>query len=465
MTQHEDGPNALLLSAVAKSGMVNASMYERISQMLSNQYSLSNNGGIINFGVAENTLMHQELKDFLKANFELTDLDFSYGDSFFGSTRLFKALAKMFNRYFNPVIPVLPEHIITGAGLSAVIDQVCSLLCDRGDVILIARPYYDGFNADCTSRSGAELIGVDLSSYADLSSPSTLSAFEDTIQKLKSAGKRTRAVVLTTPHNPLGFCYPRETIIAYMRLAEKYNLHLLSDEIYGLSIFDNPHRTRGASPFVSVLAIDATKEAGCNPGRVHLLYGMSKDFCANGLRGACLVTQHNPGLREAFTPTALFMKMSSIADQLWSALLDNDAALDGFISTNRQRLTETYSLCRDFFIKHDIPFIEATAAFFIWIDLNPYLRDVDDNGKRLESPLDKDEDLWQSFLQAGIYIAPGFKYNATESGWFRFTFTVRPDYLKVGLERFERVLHARSRSSASNTGAIIRPLKSKGAKL
>lgn len=37
MEENEGGPNVLLLSAVAKSGMVNAPMYDRISQMLSNQ--------------------------------------------------------------------------------------------------------------------------------------------------------------------------------------------------------------------------------------------------------------------------------------------------------------------------------------------------------------------------------------------------------------------------------------------
>jgi 1-aminocyclopropane-1-carboxylate synthase len=28
-----------------------------------------------------------------------------------------------------------------------------------------------------------------------------------------------------------GFCYPRETLIAYCRFAEKHNLHLIVDEI------------------------------------------------------------------------------------------------------------------------------------------------------------------------------------------------------------------------------------------
>jgi 1-aminocyclopropane-1-carboxylate synthase len=246
----------------------------------------------------------------------------------------------------------------------------------------------DGFNIDTTARSRAILHGVDTGPH-DPSSPETLEAFERDIAQLRAEGKRVRLLILCNPHNPLGFCYPRETLLAYMRFAERHDLHLLSDEIYALSLFDNPNAA-ATTPFTSVLAIDPLKEAECNPARIHMAYGMSKDFCSNGLRGgecaryihfprwetspysrrqfriACLVTQHNPALRQGFTTIVLLMRMSSAADQLWSSILDNDVVLDDFVKTNRKRLTETFTLCRNFFIEHKIPFIEPNAAFFIW---------------------------------------------------------------------------------------------------
>jgi 1-aminocyclopropane-1-carboxylate synthase len=149
--------------------------------------------------------------------------------------------------------------------------------------LLLIFYFTDGFNADTTARTGAELIGVDVSAY-DPSSPNTLDAFEATIQQLKAEGRTTRVLILCNPNNPLGFCYPRETLIAYLQFAERHDLHLLSDEIYALSVFDNP-AVPDPVPFISILAIDAQREAGCDPARVHMLYGMSKDFCANGLRG------------------------------------------------------------------------------------------------------------------------------------------------------------------------------------
>lgn len=139
----------------------------------------------------------------------------------------------------------------------------------------------DGFDTDLGVRAKVRPVGVDVG--PDPTGPSTLGALERELLRLKSEGIATRAVILTNPHNPLGFNYPRETVAAYCRFCEKHDLHLLSDEIYALSQYQN-EKAQGAPQFTSVLSLDVVKEAGCNPARVHVIYGMSKDFCANGLR-------------------------------------------------------------------------------------------------------------------------------------------------------------------------------------
>jgi 1-aminocyclopropane-1-carboxylate synthase len=173
------------------------------------------------------------------------------------------------------------------------------MLCDPGDVFLIARPYYsgcpcgsldlaahavaDGFDGDLTIRAKAEVVGVDVG--PDFASPSTLDAFEEAIRELTQAGKKVRAVMLCNPNNPLGFNYPRETLVAYAAFCERHNLHLVSDEIYALSQFRNIQAgEKERVGFTSILNIDLMKEAGCNPARVHVLYGIAKDFGMNGLR-------------------------------------------------------------------------------------------------------------------------------------------------------------------------------------
>lgn len=58
-----------------------------------------------------------------------------------------------------------------------------------------------------------------------------------------------------------------------MKLCQKHKVHLISDEIYALSIWDNPD-ARDAPKFTSALSIDTT--GVIDPFRVHVLWGMSK---------------------------------------------------------------------------------------------------------------------------------------------------------------------------------------------
>ena len=58
-----------------------------------------------------------------------------------------------------------------------------------------------------------------------------------------------------------------------MRFCQKYRIHLISDEIYALSVWHNAEQP-DAPRFTSVLSIDTTDII--DPGLVHVIWGMSK---------------------------------------------------------------------------------------------------------------------------------------------------------------------------------------------
>lgn len=70
----------------------------------------------------------------------------------------------------------------------------------------------------------------------------------------------------------IGRCYPTETLIEILKFCNKHQIHLISDEIYALCVFDsgNPY----APLFTSVLSL-ATPDL-IDPNLVHVLYGFSK---------------------------------------------------------------------------------------------------------------------------------------------------------------------------------------------
>ena len=141
-----------------------------------------------------------------------------------------------------------------------------------------------GFETSFILRSEAVPVHVqptDRSSQAD----SFIAAYQ---KALTSSKHRVKAVLFCNPHNPRGDLYPREHIEALLQFCETHDLHLISDEIYALSTFNDGGLANGRG-FVSVLQCDL-KKLRVNPARVHMVYSISKDLGSSGLRLVCLTT-------------------------------------------------------------------------------------------------------------------------------------------------------------------------------
>jgi aspartate/methionine/tyrosine aminotransferase len=91
-------------------------------------------------------------------------------------------------------------------------------------------------------------------------------------------------IVLTTLSKPV------DTLKEIARFCSRHNLHLISDEIYANSTFINPFFPE-AIRFRSILSTDM--EGIMDTKLIHVIYGMSKDFCANGLRLGVIQTRNN----------------------------------------------------------------------------------------------------------------------------------------------------------------------------
>ncbi|WVN87327.1 uncharacterized protein L203_102505 [Cryptococcus depauperatus CBS 7841] len=400
-------------------------LIDRFSCLFQDQYdSATNPKGIVSLGVAENYLMQAEciklFENSLQSNFTLLDL--SYGDSLWGSRRITKALSGFYNDWFNPLQEVKPEHIITGVGCSAVLDQLFYTLMDEGEAILLAAPYR------------VRLVPVHIP-LDECFEPGSLRWFEKRYEELIDLRIKVRAVIVCNPQNPLGRTYPRTTLLAYAKFCEERDLHLVSDEIYAMSVYENTS-FKDALPFTSMMSLDIEKEIGIrfDKARLHIVYGMSKDFCANGLRVGSLVSQSNPFLIRVMSNTSMLMKLSSPADIIWSNLLQNKVALTKFITTNCQRLAEAQAFTRKWFEGRGVQVGDSNAGNFIFINLGKSMGFHDAKSEKR---------LFQKLLDGGVYVAPGSAYHYNVAGWYRVTFSVARDNLLVGLDRIEQLLNLR----------------------
>lgn len=73
-------------------------------------------------------------------------------------------------------------------------------------------------------------------------------------------------------YESLGQCYPRETLVALLKFCASKGIHLISDEIYALSVYSRDGD--GSEKFTSLRAVDPS--GIIDPSQVHILHGMSK---------------------------------------------------------------------------------------------------------------------------------------------------------------------------------------------
>jgi len=405
-----------------------------IWEIISNLWDVETNpNGYVSLGVAENSLMHKDLERHLKDNINVPSRAFTYGDGPTGSRRLRKAIARFLTKHLRPIIPLQPEHILVTNGVSSALEHCSWALANPGDAFLLGRPFYGAFPHDLNLRTETELVTVEFGDV-DPMSLEAVSMYEQAMVAAQACGQKIKGLVLCSPHNPLGRCYPKEVLIGYMKFCQKYRINLISDEVYALSVWENNvDKSPPSTDFVSTLSIDLSSLL--DPDLLHVLWGMSKDFGANGLRVGCIISQHNKALISAVLAASGFSYVSSVSEHIVANVLEDDGFTEYYINTNRIRLAEAYKYCVDILIKHKIEYMPgANAAFFLWVNLGQAYMDRHP-GMELNNDKDITEAIMASLLRHKIFLVDGTSSGSERSGWFRVVFSHSQDLVEVGMQR------------------------------
>ncbi len=212
-----------------------------------------------------------------------------------GMRELRIGIADYFKRYN---LEVLPEEVIITQGGSEAILFSMLLLCNPQDEILVFEPFYANYNGLAVA-SGIKLIPVTTDPKEDYHLPKK----EKIIEKI---GNRTRAILVCSPNNPTGTVYTQDEMEMLADIARKYNLYLVSDEVYREFVFDGMKHT-------SALAVA--------PERTILVDSISKRMSACGARIGFVVCKN----REII-PLIIRLAQS----RLCPATIEQYGALEGF---------------------------------------------------------------------------------------------------------------------------------------
>ncbi|KAI2999372.1 hypothetical protein CBS147346_7675 [Aspergillus niger] len=359
----------------------------------------SNPDGIVNLGLAENSLLHRELTDFINSQRLASPHTLTYGDGFSGSKLLQETLCRFLNRHFRPRVALEPTGMLITSGVSNAVECCAWSLFEPGDYVMVGRPYWTTFQHLFGTRAGVKVLEVSFDSV-DPFGEDAAEIYDKACIQAGEEGKRIRGLLLCSPNNPLGKCYPRNVLESLMK----------------------------SVGFTSVLSIQA--EQFMDPSMVHVTWGLSKDLGATGLRIGCLISQHNSAFLASAEGISLFNFPSSLADSTTSALLTSDEYVDSLVALNRRRLAESYRYITEFLQSHKIPFRESNAALFVWVNLGAVAR-----GSNLS-----DDEILERLHAEKIYITSGRTYASEQPGWFRLVFAHSPEVLAEGLRRMIRSL-------------------------
>ncbi|KAL4974705.1 acc synthase [Aspergillus desertorum] len=387
--------------------------------------------GVVSFSNAENFLMHDYIR--IKALPARDNTSLTYHEGPFGSQRLRTAMAGLLNTYFSPASPIESNHIVFANGVTSLNTMCAQCLTDSDtEGILLGQPIYGSFAGDLTTVSGCQSIYTPFGG-ADQFSPPAVAHYEKAVLHAREKGITVRALLICNPHNPLGRCYEKEALEAIFQFCQRYQIHLISDEVYALSTYGGHERQ-----FVSALSIDL-EPLGVDPALIHVLYGMSKDFAVAGLRLGCLISR-NERLLQAMLSISRFHWSPQISCGIATTILEDKGFVHGFLQESQRLLKEHQILATRALEDAKIPYAKGcTAGFFLWIDLS---RCLDDRSTTSEGGWAAEEELSRRLSQIGVEMSSGRAYRNETPGWYRILFSVDRESLKEGLSRIINFYHS-----------------------
>jgi arginine:pyruvate transaminase len=129
-------------------------------------------------------------------------------------------------------IEIAPERVVFFPGAQTALYAVCQVILDAGDEVIVPEPTYVTYEAVIGS-TGATIVNVPL--------PPESGFHLDPADVERAVGPRTRAVILTSPHNPTGAVMTRDEIGAVGEICRRHDLWLVCDEVYAELTFDVEH--------------------------------------------------------------------------------------------------------------------------------------------------------------------------------------------------------------------------------
>lgn len=306
---------------------------------------------------------------------------------------------------YNPV-----DDILVTVGVSEALDLALRTVLSPGDEVIIPTPCYVSY-VPCTTLAGGIPVTV----------PTRMKDnFKLTPELLEAAiTPRTKVLLLCYPNNPTGAVMDRESLLQIAEVVRKYDLLVISDEIYDRLTYNGQHTCFASLPGMK--------------DRTIVLNGFSKAYAMTGWRLG--YAAGHPDFIAAMTKIHQYtMLCAPITAQISAleALRHGQKPMESMVAHyNRRR-----RLVLQGFQEIGLPCFEPGGAFYAF----PYIRDTGLTAQEFAENL---------LLEEKVAVIPGDVFGPGGEDCVRCSYASSVEDLTEAIKRMGRFIkHRGSKSRA-----------------
>ena len=305
-----------------------------------------------------------------------------------------------------------PSQIVVSTGAKQSLANAFLAILNPGDEVIVPNPYWVSY---------PELIGLADGKAVFVESNET-SSYKFTKENLeKAVTEKTKAIILNTPNTPTGTIYSKEELMEIAEFAKKYNLIIVSDEMYEKLIYDGEEHVSIAS-----VSDDAYE-------RTIVINGLSKSYAMTGWRlGYCGATE----------------KISKLMTNIQSHMTSNVCSITQYaaieaLSGPQDKVNEMiieFEKRRDYMVKtleemNNLSIIKPQGAFYIMINIDKCLgKEI--NGEKITDSMDFSAKLLE---HEKVAVIPGKAFGL--DNYVRVSYATSMELIEKGLERINKFVN------------------------
>ena len=353
---------------------------------------------VINLSLGDPDLTTHEL--IIEKAFEDAKAGHTKYTDFRGDPELRAEICKFYKEEYG--MDVADEEVFVSASACLGMYLALEAIVDDGDEVILQAPYFTPYPQQVELARG---IPVELPTYEE-------EDFQINIDRLESLiTERTKALVINSPSNPTGNCLTVETMEKIAAIAEKYDLIVISDDIYTSFSYQNP--------FVPFASLPGMKE------RTIILNSFSKNFTMTGWRvGNIIAPDYIIRTIQQINENVVFTAPSISQRAAIYALRNRDTVQPEMVAEYKKRM---------FFAAEKINEVPKMSviyppkgSFYLFINIK-------------KSGLTSEEAADVILRKAHVLMLPGNAFGNCGEGYLRIACTVGVDKLCEAIDRIKKI--------------------------